>query len=108
MQLTRVLDGSNGAVARRNKQSSGFGRCFDAVVDLRADAIILVSMLYFAWRSVDLATLLAPLTSRRSWCLLAVAGHRIVSDASAKLVADLGYACQDRRTAATSPRPTRC
>jgi CDP-L-myo-inositol myo-inositolphosphotransferase len=109
VQLTSVLDGSDGEIARLKKQESDFGRFFDAVVDRYADAIILFSMFYFAWTSVDLATLLGsthePVVLGAG--LLAIAGNLMVSYTSAKSVADLGYAYQGRWIASGRGRDLR-
>lgn len=96
VQLSSVLDGSDGEVARLKKQESDFGRFFDAVVDRYADAIILFSMFFFAWTSVEIAALLGaahdPVILGAG--LLAITGNLMVSYTSAKSVADLGYAYQ--------------
>ena len=109
VQLASVLDGSDGEIARLKKQESGFGRFFDAVVDRYADAVILFSMFYFAWTSVELQTLLDiaqdPVVLGAG--LLAVAGTLMVSYTSAKSVADLGYAYQGRWIASGRGRDLR-
>ena len=98
VQLVSVLDGSDGEIARLKKQESDFGRFFDAVVDRYADAIILFSMIYYAWTSVELETFLGaahdPVVLGAG--LLAIAGNIMVSYTSAKSVADLGYAYRGR------------
>jgi phosphoglycolate phosphatase-like HAD superfamily hydrolase/phosphatidylglycerophosphate synthase len=109
VQLTSVLDGSDGEVARLKKQESDFGRFFDAVVDRYADAIILFSMFYFAWTSADLSAFLGsthePVVLGAG--LLAIAGNLMVSYTSAKSVADLGYAYQGRWIASGRGRDLR-
>ena len=109
VQLASVLDGSDGEVARLKKQESDFGRFFDAVVDRYADALILFSMFFFAWTSVDLETLLGaahdPVALGAG--LLAIAGTVMVSYTSAKAVADLGYAYQARWIASGRGRDLR-
>ena len=109
VQLASVLDGSDGEIARLKKQESDFGRFFDAVVDRYADAIILFSMFYFAWTSVEIETLLGaahdPVVLGAG--LLAVAGNLMISYTSAKAVADLSYAYQGRWIASGRGRDLR-
>ena len=109
VQLASVLDGSDGEIARLKKQESDFGRFFDAVVDRYADAIILFSMFYFAWASLELETFLGavhvPLVVGAG--LLALAGNLMVSYTSAKSVTDLGYTYQGRWIASGRGRDLR-
>jgi CDP-L-myo-inositol myo-inositolphosphotransferase len=49
-QLSSIVDGCDGEVARLKFQKSGYGAWFDAVLDRYADALIILGMTYGYWK----------------------------------------------------------
>lgn len=50
VQLSSILDGCDGEIARLKFQQSSYGAWFDAVLDRYADALIIIGMVYGYWR----------------------------------------------------------
>ena len=50
VQLSSILDGCDGEVARLKERTSAFGGWLDSILDRYADALILVGLTYYAYR----------------------------------------------------------
>ena len=106
IQLSSILDGCDGEIARLKKLQSRFGGFLDAVLDRYADLFILFGMFYFSWTSEKSVALFGqPLILTTS--ILAISGNLMVSYTSAKSIADLGYQYSGRWIAAGRGRDWR-
>lgn len=88
-QVSSVVDGADGDLARLKGMSSRFGGFFDAVLDRYADAAILGGMTYWA---VTYGTSAASATFIATAGLMAVVGALIISYTRARAEATLGGA----------------
>lgn len=88
-QVSSVVDGADGDLARLKGMSSRFGGFFDAVLDRYADVAILGGMTYWA---VTYQTSVASTTFIGAVGLLAVVGALIISYTRARAEATLGGA----------------
>ena len=90
IQLSSILDGCDGEIARLKKMSTGIGGFTDAVLDRYADAIILLGMFYYLMVTKMFGFYLAPLTIIFT-STLAIIGSLMVSYTAARAIADLNY-----------------
>ncbi|MEE9264426.1 MAG: HAD hydrolase-like protein, partial [Vicinamibacteria bacterium] len=109
IQLTSVLDGSDGEIARLKKLQSSFGNFFDAVLDRYSDSLIVFGMFYYALNSSRIEGLLGldPTSLIVGVSAVALASSMLVSYTSAKSRVDFGYTYGGRLTAAGRGRDLR-
>ena len=95
VQLSSVLDGSDGEIARLKLSASRFGGFFDSVLDRYGDGLIVFGMGVFAWRSMAASTnaadagwLVASVT------MLALIGSYMISYTTAQARVELGHRFQ--------------
>ncbi len=93
MQLSSILDGCDGEIARLKKSESSFGNFFDSILDRYADSFILFAMFLYSWEANDNLAIFGP-----NWrlpvlvvAMAAIVGNLMVSYTSAKSIADFGY-----------------
>jgi choline kinase/phosphatidylglycerophosphate synthase len=92
VQLSSILDGSDGEIARLKLSASRFGGFFDSVLDRYADGFIVSGMAVFAWQSsattasVADAAWLVPIIA-----MMALIGSFMISYTTAKARADLDH-----------------
>jgi len=109
IQLTSVLDGSDGEIARLKKLQSSFGNFFDAVLDRYSDSLIIFGMFYYALNSSRIEGLLGldPTSLVVAVSAVALASSMLVSYTSAKSIVNFGYTYGGRLTAAGTGRDLR-
>jgi len=90
IQLSSILDGCDGEIARLKRMTTGIGGFTDAVLDRYADAIILLGMFYYLMVTKMFGFYLAPLTIIFT-STLAIIGSLMVSYTAARAIADLNY-----------------
>jgi len=90
IQLSSILDGCDGEIARLKKMSTGIGGFTDAVLDRYADAIILLGMFYYLMVTKIFGFYQTPLTIIFT-STLAIIGSLMVSYTAARAIADLNY-----------------
>jgi len=90
IQLSSILDGCDGEIARLKKMTTGIGGFTDAVLDRYADAIILLGMFYYLMVTKIFGFYSAPLTIIFT-STLAIIGSLMVSYTAARAIADLNY-----------------
>jgi CDP-L-myo-inositol myo-inositolphosphotransferase len=109
VQLSSVLDGSDGEIARLKKMESPFGGFLDSVFDRVGDSVILFGMSYFAWQAAQNALFFGV-----AWtslvllvAMLAIIGNLMVSYTSARALVDLDIRYRGRWIAAGRGRDLR-
>ncbi len=86
IQLSSILDGCDGEIARLKNMSTGIGGFIDAILDRYADAIILLGMFYYLMVTKIFDPLAVIFISS-----LAIIGSLMVSYTAARAIADLNY-----------------
>ncbi len=86
IQLSSILDGCDGEIARLKNMTTGIGGFFDAILDRYADAIILLGMFYYL-KLTNMFNLSAVILTS----VLAIIGSLMVSYTAARAIADLHY-----------------
>ena len=94
VQLSSIIDGSDGEIARKTDQASKFGEFFDSVLDRYSDIIIFTSTLILLVNYSDQSTNLIIIAY-----ISALAGSLLISYSSAKLIS-LGATKDFNRTIA--------
>ena len=89
-QLSSIIDGADGDLARLKNKATPFGGYFDAVLDRYADVFILAGLAYWSWKVEDKAAL---------WVvagvgLAAITGAFMVSYTRARAEASMGFSFQ--------------
>jgi len=109
IQLTSVLDGSDGEIARLKKLQSSFGNFFDAVLDRYSDSLIIFGMFFYALNSSRIEGFLGldPTSLIVVASAVALSSSMLVSYTSAKSIVDFGYTYGGRLTAAGTGRDLR-
>ena len=110
IQLSSILDGCDGEIARLKKMSSNLGNFIDAILDRYADGLILLGMFYYSATTMGGKEMLSI-----SWSpfmiivisVLAILGNLMVSYTSAKSVANFNYQYKGRWIATGRGRDSR-
>jgi len=110
IQLSSIVDGCDGEVARLKYMESRLGDFLDAVLDRYADGFILLGILYYLLTEIGSQRILglhwSPLVISVI-VIFAIIGHLMVSYTSAKAVVDFGYRYRGRWIAAGRGRDIR-
>lgn len=110
LQLSSILDGCDGEIARLKHLQSKFGDFFDAVLDRYADGFIFFAIFYYSLSEIGNKEIFgiywSPLIIYGIG-ILAVLGHLMVSYTSAKSVANFGYRYKGKWIAAGRGRDIR-
>ena len=110
IQLSSILDGCDGEIARLRYLESPFGNFIDAVLDRYADIFVLLGILYYLLTEMGNREVLGIQVTPLIICLISVSailGHVMVSYTSAKSVVDFGHRYQGRWIAAGRGRDIR-
>ena len=110
IQISSIVDGCDGEVARLKYMESRLGDFFDAVLDRYADGFILLGILYYLLTEIGSQRILGLYWSPPVICVIvifAIIGHLMVSYTSAKAVVDFGYRYRGRWIAAGRGRDIR-
>jgi CDP-L-myo-inositol myo-inositolphosphotransferase len=94
IQLSSILDGCDGEIARLKNRGSGIGGFIDAVLDRYADALILLGMFYYSMVTLSNKEIFGFYCSDLIIFLisvLAILGSLMVSYTSARAMSDLSY-----------------
>ncbi len=94
IQISSILDGSDGEIARLKHMASSLGNYVDAILDRYADGLILLGMFYYSFAKIGgkvifeiyWSPLIISIIS-----VLAILGNLMVSYTSAKSVVNFGY-----------------
>ncbi len=94
IQISSILDGSDGEIARLKHMQSSLGNFIDAILDRYADGFILLGMFYYSLAKIGGKEIFevywSPLTISII-SVLAILGNLMVSYTSAKSVVNFGY-----------------
>jgi CDP-L-myo-inositol myo-inositolphosphotransferase len=110
IELSSILDGCDGEIARLRYLESSFGDFLDAVLDRYADGLVLLGILYYLLTEMENREVLGIHLTPLIICLIsvsAIVGHVMVSYTSAKSVVDFGHRYQGRWIAAGRGRDVR-
>jgi CDP-L-myo-inositol myo-inositolphosphotransferase len=94
IQISSILDGCDGEIARLRYMESSFGDFFDAVLDRYADGLIFLGILYYLLGEIGNKEILGIYWSPLAICVIvvsAILGNLMVSYTSAKSVVNFGY-----------------
>jgi len=94
IQISSILDGSDGEIARLKHMQSSLGNFVDAILDRYADGFMLLGMFYYSLAKIGGKEIFeiywSPLVISII-SVLAILGNLMVSYTSAKSVVDFGY-----------------
>jgi len=110
IQLSSILDGCDGEIARLKNMTSGLGNFIDAILDRYADALILLGMFYYSLTTIQDKEILGIYWNPVIVVvipIIAILGNLMVSYSSAKSVANFGYHYKGRWIAAGRGRDLR-
>jgi len=110
IQISSIVDGCDGEVARLKYMESRFGDFLDAVLDRYADGFILLGILSYLLTEIGSQSILGIYWSPAVISVIvifAIIGHLMVSYTSAKAVVDFGYRYRGRWIAAGRGRDIR-
>ena len=110
IQISSILDGSDGEIARLKHMQSSLGDFIDAVLDRYADGLILLGMFYYSLTKVGGQEILGIYWSPLMISIisvLAILGNVMVSYTSAKSVVNFGYQYKGKWIAAGRGRDLR-
>jgi CDP-L-myo-inositol myo-inositolphosphotransferase len=110
IQLSSILDGCDGEIARYKYMQSKIGDFIDAILDRYADSFILLGMLYYSITTISNKEIFGicwnPLTIILI-CGISIIGNLMVSYTSAKSIANLNYRYKGRLIATGRGRDIR-
>ncbi len=110
IQLSSVLDGCDGEIARLKSMTSALGNFIDAILDRYADGLILLGMFYYSMMSIGGKEALGIFWSPLIIIVIsvfAILGNLMVSYTSAKSLANFNYQYKGRWIAAGRGRDFR-
>ncbi|MGR3317779.1 MAG: HAD hydrolase-like protein [Candidatus Anammoxibacter sp.] len=94
IQLSSILDGCDGEIARLKHMQSSFGDFLDAILDRYADSFILAGIFYYSLTEIGSKEIFGIYCSPLfiiGIFVLAILGNLMVSYSTAKSVANFGY-----------------
>jgi CDP-L-myo-inositol myo-inositolphosphotransferase len=92
-QLSSILDGTDGEIARLKSCETGSGGFFDAILDRYADAIVIAGVFWYLLNAAEMGMLWLYLDSFSviyTISMMAIVGSLMVSYTAARSVKDLG------------------
>ncbi len=110
IQISSILDGCDGEIARLKYMQSSFGDFFDAILDRYADGLIMSGMLYYSLTEIGNKEIFGIYWSPLIIIIisvLAIIGNLMISYSSAKSAANFSYRYKGRWIAAGRGRDLR-